>query len=284
MKNAPLLINNTIESCGITLRAMWDIYADSHYSTRWPQDRKLPMVSNSVVAIYTIQGSGTIELKNGDKITVSGPSVLFLECDKIKQYKTNGLFWELNWFEFITNGLAHIPFEQQILLTNEEYPVVLTDIKPLLTSKDAIKRNIAAAGFGYLFYKWISLSQDNKAMNKQEKIVADVLAIMSTRLGENWKVKDIALETGYTQQYIRKLFLQHVHLTPKQYYSKLKMDASLSMLSRRGYSVKKTAYALGFNDSFHFSRAFKSNFGICPSQVNKGQDLPANINAPSQAL
>jgi len=274
MRNSPLLIHKTIESCGITLRAMWDIYADCHYLTKWPRDRKIPMVSNAVIAIYTIQGSGSIELKNGDVLILSGPSIVFLECDQIKQYKTNGLFWELNWFEFITNGVAHIPFGQPIMLTNEEYPPILSEIKAFVTSDDDIKLNTSAAGFGYLFYKWISLSKENLTMSRQEKIVSDVLAIMSTRLGDNWKVKDFAEETGYTQQYLRKLFLQHAQLSPKQYYLKLKMDASLSMLTKRGYSVKRTAYELGFNDSFHFSRTFKNKFGICPSDVSKGCPLP----------
>ncbi|WP_019615836.1 AraC family transcriptional regulator [Psychromonas ossibalaenae] len=269
MKNAPLLINRAIESCGITLRAMWDIYADKHYSINWPKDRKIPMVKNAVVAVYTIQGSGSIELKNGKKLILSGPSIIFLDCQQIKRYKTNGLFWELNWFEFMTNGVAHIPFEQQIFLTTEQYPQILNEIKEFIRSEDEIKRNTAVAGFGYLFYKWISLSKENQSMSSQEKIVSDVLAIMSTRIGENCKVTDFAQESGYTQQYLRKLFLKHVHLTPKQYYSKLKMDASLSMLTKRGYSVKRTAYELGFNDSFHFSRTFKSRFGTCPSQIEK---------------
>jgi len=274
MKNSPLLIHKTIGSCGITLRAMWDVYADRDYDCRWPRDRKLPMVSNSVVAIYTLQGSGTIELKNGDVLSLSGPSIIFLACDQIKKYRTNGLLWEFNWFEFIANGVVHIPFGQQIMLENEAYSDTLTEIKECITSDDDIKRNTAAAGFGYLFYKWMSLCKEHLTINKQEKIVADVLAIMSIRLGDNWKVTDFAKETGYTQQYLRKLFLQHVRLTPKQYYSKLKMDASLTMLAKRGYSVKKTAYELGFNDSFHFSRTFKNKFGICPSDVSKGSPLP----------
>lgn len=274
MKNAPLLIHNTIESCGITLRAMWDVYADSHYVTIWPRDRKIPMVSNAVVAIYTIQGSGIIELKDGEKLILSGPSIIFLSCDQIRKYYTHGLFWELNWFEFMANGVAHIPFGQQISLVNEAYSDMLTEIKECIISEDNIKCNTAAAGFGYLFYKWVSLCKENLTMNKQEKIVSDVLAIMSTRIGENCKVTDFAKETGYTQQYLRKLFLQHVRLTPKQYYSKLKMDASLSMLAKRGYSVKRTAYELGFNDTFHFSRTFKNKFGICPSAVSKGCPFP----------
>nr|WP_309245375.1 helix-turn-helix domain-containing protein [Vibrio mediterranei] len=58
-------------------------------------------------------------------------------------------------------------------------------------------------------------------------------------------------------------------LDKAQYYLKLKLDASMMMLKRQGTNVKRVAFELGFNDSFHFSRAFKKEFGVCPSSVNE---------------
>ncbi|UJF17712.1 AraC family transcriptional regulator [Vibrio sp. SS-MA-C1-2] len=248
---------------------MWDIEADADYHVVWPNDRLLPMVPNAVVAIYTIQGSGHIKLKSGKEITVSAPSVTFLDSSKIKSYKTNGVLWELNWFEFVVQGLINIPVEQPILLANEEYPEMLNDVKKLILSNEPTKMSAAVAGFSYLFYKWLTLSDNVKNITNKDKITADVIALMNENIGKNVQIKSFAEQVGYTEQYLRKVFLKKMDITPKKYFLKLKLEAGMMMLKKEGYSVKSVAYSLGFNDSFHFSRAFKSYFDVCPSSISK---------------
>lgn len=267
MINAPILIKKSIGSCGITLRAMWDIQADSKYNVTWPNDRRLPMVPNAIVAIYTIQGSGCIKLKSGREIIVSAPSITFIDSHSIKKYRTNGVIWDLNWFEFVTQGVIKIPFEQPIMLANEGYPEILTEVKELIKSEDPVKMYAGVAGFGFIFYKWLTLSEHIKNLTNQEKITAEVISLMSENIGKNMQIKTFAEQIGYTEQYLRKVFIKNINMTPKKYFLKLKLDAGMMMLRKEGNSVKSVAYDLGFNDSFHFSRAFKSYFNICPSEI-----------------
>lgn len=92
---------------------------------------------------------------------------------------------------------------------------------------------------------------------------------MSENIGENIAIKQFAQEAGYTEQYLRKLFLKYLNVTPKQYYLKLKLDASMMMLKRSGTNVKRVAFELGFNDSFHFSRAFKNSLVFAHQKQTK---------------
>lgn len=271
MKNQPLLIEQSAGSCGITLRSMWDVQADVNYHIKWPKDRVLPMLPNAIVAVYTIQGSGCIQMKNGKTLTVSAPSVVFIDSRNIDSYWTNGIVWNLNWFEFLMQGVTPIPFEEPIPLKNDIYPEILNEVKELIASNSQIKLNAAVAGFGFVFYKWLTLIAQSKSMSTQEKTVNEIIAKMSENIGENIAIRQFAQEAGYTEQYVRKLFLKYLDITPKQYYLKLKLDASMMMLKRSGTNVKRVAFELGFNDSFHFSRAFKKEFGICPSQANETQ-------------
>jgi len=268
MINAPLLLNESIDSSGISLRSMWDIQADSNYSVHWPQDRKLPLIPNAIVAICTFQGSGIIRMKNGKQFTINAPSVIFLDSLKIKSYSTNGVVWNLNWFEFVTHGIINIPMEHQISISIDDYSGILSDIKNLITGKES-ELKAANAGFSFVFYKWLTLAEGFDSISSQEKTVINVVSMMSSRIGENVQIKEFALASGYTEQYLRKLFLKQLDCTPKQYYLQLKLDASLMMLQRKGSSVKQVAHELGFNDSFHFSRAFKKQFNYSPSAVEK---------------
>ena len=62
--NIPLLINENVISSGISLISLWHTYADEHYRVIWPRDKKKPLIANSWVAVYTVQGCGKILLKN----------------------------------------------------------------------------------------------------------------------------------------------------------------------------------------------------------------------------
>ncbi len=169
MKNQPLLIEQSADSCGITLRSMWDVHADMNYHIKWPRDRMLPMLPNAIVAVYTIQGSGCIKMKSGKILTVSAPSVTFIDSRNIDSYWTNGIVWNLNWFEFLMQGVTPIPFEEPIALKNDDYPSILSEVKALIASKSPIKLNAAVAGFGFVFYKWLTLIDQSKSMTSQEK-------------------------------------------------------------------------------------------------------------------
>ncbi|MCV2426756.1 hypothetical protein N2P70_14705, partial [Escherichia coli] len=67
--NIPLLINENVISSGISLISLWHTYADEHYRVIWPRDKKKPLIANSWVAVYTVQGCGKILLKNDEQIT-----------------------------------------------------------------------------------------------------------------------------------------------------------------------------------------------------------------------
>ncbi|PSW21825.1 AraC family transcriptional regulator [Photobacterium sanctipauli] len=268
MINAPLLLNENIDSSGVSLRSMWEIQGDSNYNVLWPQDRKLPLIPNAIVAICTFQGSGTVRMKNGKQITVNAPSVVFLDSMMIKSYSTNGVVWNLNWFEFVTHGVINIPMEYQIPIHLDDYKSTLSDIKHLIKGKESHLK-AANAGFSFVVYKWLTLADDIDSVSSQEKVVMNVVSMMSSRIGENVQIREFAQAVGYSEQYLRKIFLKQLGCTPKQYYLQLKLDASHMMLKRNGASVKQVAYDLGFSDSFHFSRAFKKQFYYSPSEVEK---------------
>jgi AraC-like DNA-binding protein len=50
---------------------------------------------------------------------------------------------------------------------------------------------------------------------------------------------------------------------------RLKMTAAAQRLQAPDARVKEVAYALGFGDAFHFSRAFKKVFGVSPDAFRK---------------
>jgi AraC-like DNA-binding protein len=69
--------------------------------------------------------------------------------------------------------------------------------------------------------------------------------------------------------YLCRLFCRYAHQTPYQFLLRLKMNAAAQRLQDPGALVKQVAAELGFDDPFHFSRAFKKVFGLSPEAFRR---------------
>lgn len=74
----------------------------------------------------------------------------------------------------------------------------------------------------------------------------------------------LARECHADGAYLCRLFRRYDHQSPYQYLLRLKMHAAAERLQKPGALVKQVAEQIGFNDPFHFSRAFKGVFGRSP--------------------
>lgn len=82
----------------------------------------------------------------------------------------------------------------------------------------------------------------------------------------------IAESQGISVRYLHKLF-QAEDESIHEMILRRRLEAAHQILSDAnnvGVSIESVALHVGFTGSPHFSRAFKSHFGVCPSQVSAG--------------
>lgn len=79
----------------------------------------------------------------------------------------------------------------------------------------------------------------------------------------------LARECHVNSAYLCRLFRRFDHQSPYQYLVRLKMNAAAESLHEPGALIKQVAEQSGFGDPFHFSRAFKSVFGLSPAAFRK---------------
>ena len=77
-------------------------------------------------------------------------------------------------------------------------------------------------------------------------------------------LEETAKECHVDTAYLCRLFRRYDHQSPYLFLTRLKMNAAASQLQQPGALVKNVAADLGFANPFHFSRVFKSVFGISP--------------------
>lgn len=268
--NIPLVIAENVISSGISLISLWHTLADESYKVIWPQDKKKPLIENSWVAVYTLQGCGKIVLKDNTCITLNGNCVIFLKPTEIRSYHCEGLLWEQYWMEFIPTGAMDIPLSQQAIIYNGElFNQELVEVTALITSEVELNKNLAVAFITKLIYQWVCLIVQTGVKGNQLRQMEKLLSLIHTDIQKRWTVAEMAQWMQCSEQYLRRLFLKYTGKTPKEYYLDARLELALSLFRQGNYNVGQVAELLNFFDSFHFSKAFKQKFGYAPSAVKQ---------------
>lgn len=271
MKNNPLVINKNVGFVSVSIRSLWDINGDETYKSQWPFDRKMPYQENTLVVVYSRAGNGIIKLKDGRIIHSRGSCVLFLNPKDIDSYWCDGFIWQLYWVEIsIPPTIANLipKNETNIVENSRHFEIQFEQCLSALSVQSNLHIHFAASLFNKMFYEWLLLAA-TEYQSASSRRVNMVIEEMHQRLDQNWQVKAMAKFCSCSEQHLRKLFLAQTTQTPKHYYQKLKLDIALGVLKKGKKSVSQVAYDLGFSDAFHFSHAFKKQFGHPPSQVEK---------------
>lgn len=79
----------------------------------------------------------------------------------------------------------------------------------------------------------------------------------------------IAAECGISVRQLERLFRRHLGTTPLQYYTALRVERSLELVSQTNLSLQEIAFAAGFTSVGTFSKKFKLMLGITPTQLRQ---------------
>lgn len=81
--------------------------------------------------------------------------------------------------------------------------------------------------------------------------------------------EQLARQIGFSEVYLRKLFLKQYSTTPKQYILDIRLQKAKQLLTDTPFSVTAIAEECGFSSVFHFCRAFRQKVGMTPTEYSK---------------
>ncbi|MBO7217085.1 MAG: helix-turn-helix transcriptional regulator, partial [Clostridia bacterium] len=70
------------------------------------------------------------------------------------------------------------------------------------------------------------------------------------------------------RSYISSVFKEKYGISPKHYLLNHRMNMAATLLQQQN-RVNATAAAVGYSDTFIFSKAFKNYYGVSPSEYSK---------------
>lgn len=110
----------------------------------------------------------------------------------------------------------------------------------------------------------------NGAKNRQISFnVQKIIDYVHDNLTTDLSNADIAEKFGFNPNYVSDLVKKHTGLPLHRYIIHMRIVKSLSYLEMQKYSIAEVARFCGFSDIYYFSRYFKKEIGIPPSEYRK---------------
>jgi transcriptional regulator GlxA family with amidase domain len=115
--------------------------------------------------------------------------------------------------------------------------------------------------------EWTIVLPNFKNTNPIIKKINDyVLANLSAET----TLKDMAKVSGVSTFYLCRLFKKELQITPiKWLWTQRVMAAAAYLTTKQKFSLTDVAFSCGFTSSAHFSRLFKTTYGVNPREFRK---------------
>lgn len=124
-----------------------------------------------------------------------------------------------------------------------------------------------------IFYELLARIAERSQSSSPESLYPDVVRNAIVYLRENYaspfNSAEAAAAVGVSPSYLRALFEKWLGESPKKFHTRHRIQQAKRLLSRQNLPVSEVAFHVGFADVHHFSRVFKQNTGVAPSEYAK---------------
>ncbi len=94
--------------------------------------------------------------------------------------------------------------------------------------------------------------------------LALAIQMMRDHLADPVPHSALAQATGVSIRQLERLFGKYLNTSPKKYYMELRLERARNLLLQTEMSVIDVAFACGFESPGHFSRVYRTAFGVTP--------------------
>jgi len=204
---------------------------------------------------FCLKGSGVLHDKFGKHLVRAG-ELFIIRPDEITTYQADASTpWEYSWIAFHGNVANVFQSNASVYPSPEN---VGLEIKDLVDSKET-----APAIFTSIIYRLIYHLFTEKS--PKQSFVEKVKQYVIFNYMNDITVESISHFFGFERSYLYRIFKKETSISVKDFITKVRMNQAKKLLDK-GYSVRNTAYGVGYKDQFNFSKAFKKYCKTTPKQ------------------
>jgi AraC family carnitine catabolism transcriptional activator len=109
--------------------------------------------------------------------------------------------------------------------------------------------------------------------------VRRAIALMEQHLEHPMPIADICNAAGVSHRQLDRLFQTYVKKSPAAYYRDIRLDRARGLVTQTDLPLAQVALASGFASQVHFSRAYRTRFGLPPRQDRIEGRVPFEFRA-----
>lgn len=115
----------------------------------------------------------------------------------------------------------------------------------------------------------ISIDVNSKSEDDQ-KFLSAISDFLYDHISDyNFKIEDLLSELGMSRSKFYRKLKNLTKLSPNDYIRKLRLDYASQILIKADFSISEVAYKVGFSDVKYFTKIFKKEFLITPSEYRE---------------
>lgn len=97
-------------------------------------------------------------------------------------------------------------------------------------------------------------------------IINKIVSYLYTHIENHLSLKEIANDMNISMGYLSSCFKKNMGISVMNYYKKIKIERSKTLLLNSNKSIMEISTLLGFCDQCHFTKTFKSIVGMTPTE------------------
>ena len=168
-----------------------------------------------------------------------------------------------------------LPPEQRMLHKVPAKEVILPYIRKNLASMSVQQRFWAASSVVQAALLRLPEETFHLCAEPEEYNIFDrAVDIIEKDLAFSKTAGELAALCGTSVNTLQRQFLSAAGVSVRKWLLNRKMEKAVHLLTVEKYSIKETAYMLGFADRYHFSKVFKNYFGTTPMHFIKSGGIP----------
>ena len=223
--------------------------------------------------VYTT-GKVSVRLSAGDTFILFPGVELQYQADKDEP-------WEYCWAGFMGTDAASIirntGFSKEtpyILKGKIPWKEIRNGLEEIYQNKgNTYESSVAMTGSLYSLLAVFMHYADKKDAEKDSHVmyVEKAMNYIETNYSYPITVEDIAHYVGISRSHLFRSFQNYMSKSPKDYLSGYRIRQACRLLRETDLSVSTIAYSVGFENNLYFSKAFRKQKGMSPSEYRQAK-------------
>lgn len=245
-----------------------------------------PAARPNYIIHYILEGKGSYQI-HGHKYTLSQGQGFLIEPDTVTFYQADEQDpWTYLWIGFSGTkapslihdiGLSSGQLTFQSPYGNELKQIVLSILKHTRsTTSNLYFLQGKLCEFFSVLTRDISL-ENHPEISAENNYIQEAITYIRSNYSRGITVTDIASHLNVNRSYLYTLFKDELNLSPKDYLTHFRISRAREQLTLTDLSIENIAHSCGYHDALVFSKAFKAQQGLTPTEYRR-QNRTVNQN------